>query len=827
MKLQKKVLLAFSILFISVLVLISIFFSTILLASYTTLEEQHIEKDLDQAVKKLNEEFSTLSAIVSDWGPWDDTYNFVNGNDPEYAKSNLMVTAFNNLKINLFIIINNKGEVVYSGAYDLQNKVIIPVPALFQRPLDHTHPLMNMSDPHYITARILMLPDYPMIIASHPIVRSDFSGQPQGVVIMGRYLDKAEISRLAALTQPRLAFTRIDDPTLSRDFVSNIRENSGSSPGIIQQLNGDEIAGYALIPDIYGNDAFVLQITEDRDIYRQGLYTTVQVLLIIIVSSLFLGLVVIILLNRFLLKRMDSLAVQVYTIGKSGRTIDHVEIEGDDELSVLATEINRMLVTIEQTQQKVQVSEARFRGLAENLPLTIFEMDIYGKLLYANKTGNKTFGVTEEKIAQGINVRDFLSPDNIEIMERGLALVLSGGQAPGNIYPLTRADGSQIQAIVSTSLMYQEGHVIGFRGVIFDISDRLKLEKELKESEEKYHTIADFTYSWEFWIGPDGNYIYVSPSCERITGYLPEEFVVDQNLMITIVHPDDRDRVLHHLSHIESIFKEKDAFEFRIITRSGKERWISHEYQPVHGRNGEFLGLRGSNRDITRHKQAEEALHESNQKLRLLTGITRHDILNKLSAAKILQDLALHTSDPGKVKEYISQAQEAGDLIEETIGFTREYENFGIVSSGWQQIYNLIDSAKTELSLDGVTVINQIPEDLEVYADPIIRKVFTTLMENAIRHGGDITFIRFFCSKFVDTLSITCEDDGVGVQPEEKSLIFDHGYGKHTGIGLFLVREILSITGLSIQECGEPGKGAGFEILVPAGKFRIHREDEK
>ncbi|MCX6698724.1 MAG: hypothetical protein NTV68_02160, partial [Methanomicrobiales archaeon] len=183
MKLQKKTLLIFVILLISVLVVISVFFSTILLASYSALEVKYVEKDLDQAVKKLNDEYSTLSAIVSDWGPWDDTYNFVNGNDPEYIQSNLLIPGFDNLNLNLIVITNNKGEVVYSGAYDLVNKVMVPVPASVLAQLDLTHPLMNMSDPHHVTAGILMLPENPMIVASEPIVRSDFSGLPQGVVI--------------------------------------------------------------------------------------------------------------------------------------------------------------------------------------------------------------------------------------------------------------------------------------------------------------------------------------------------------------------------------------------------------------------------------------------------------------------------------------------------------------------------------------------------------------------------------------------------------------------------------------------------------------------
>lgn len=232
--------------------------------------------------------------------------------------------------------------------------------------------------------------------------------------------------------------------------------------------------------------------------------------------------------------------------------------------------------------------------------------------------------------------------------------------------------------------------------------------------------------------------------------------------------------------------------------------------------------LAGYTIDITERKQAEEALSESNKKLRLLTSLTRHDIYNQLSAVNLSLDMAIDSLDLTEVHESFSRAQRSCERIKEIIGFTREYENFGIISSNWQPIHHLIESAKMEISFGSATLENRIPEDLEVYADPIIRKVFTTLMENAIRHGGEISRIRFFSQESDNSLFITCEDDGLGVPPEEKFLIFNHGYGSNTGIGLFLAREILSITGLTIRETGSFEEGARFEITVPAGRYRMY-----
>jgi len=484
MKLQEKSLLVFVVLLISVLVVISIFFSTILLASYSALEEQYITKDLNQAVNKLNEEYSTLSALVSDWAPWDDTYNFVNGDEPEYIESNLLSPSFDNLNLNLIIMTNNKGEMVFSGAYDLKEKVMVPVPEVFSGHLDLKDPLMNMSDPHQITAGILMLPEDPMIVASQPIVRSDFSGQPQGVVIMGRYLDKAEIARLSTLTRPTLAFYRTGDPSLSPDLVSQIRENSGSAPGIIRQLNTDQVAGYALVRDIYGNDALVLQITEARDIYRRGTDTTIQVLLILLAGGLFLGLVIVILLDRVVLRRIGSLALQVNTIGKSGSLTDHVKIEGDDELSELAIEINRMLATIEKFHRELGASEARFREMSDLLPQIIFELDTNANITYTNKYGLELFGVSEKELAQGLHARQFLIPEDIDRIYGNLKKVAGGQKSPGEIYTMVKKDKTTLRAILFTSPIIRDGRLEGFRGSGIDISERLQLEEALVESQE-------------------------------------------------------------------------------------------------------------------------------------------------------------------------------------------------------------------------------------------------------------------------------------------------------------------------------------------------------
>ena len=127
-----------------------------------------------------------------------------------------------------------------------------------------------MSDPRNMTTGILMLPGVPMLVVSQPVVCSDYYGPLQGIIIMGRYHNRVEISRLSGLTQPSLAFIRMDNPSLSRDLLSRIREKMGTSSGVFQPLNENFVAVSALIRDIYGNEALVLRIIEPWEIYHQG-----------------------------------------------------------------------------------------------------------------------------------------------------------------------------------------------------------------------------------------------------------------------------------------------------------------------------------------------------------------------------------------------------------------------------------------------------------------------------------------------------------------------------------------------------------------------------
>jgi PAS domain S-box-containing protein len=197
------------------------------------------------------------------------------------------------------------------------------------------------------------------------------------------------------------------------------------------------------------------------------------------------------------------------------------------------------------------------------------------------------------------------------------------------------------------------------RNLLAHIKSLLRLkaaEDNLRQSELKFRTVADFTYDWEYWIAPDACILYMSPSSERITGYQRDEFINNPELLIDIIHKDDRYTVTDHLNHVEP--SDVHIVDFRIITRNGEERWIAHQCQPIFDDGGKFLGRRVSNRDITDRKFLEQEkqnliddLQTALSEVKKLSGF-----LPICSSCKKIRDDKGYWSE---VERYISEHSEA------------------------------------------------------------------------------------------------------------------------------------------------------------------------
>jgi signal transduction histidine kinase len=233
------------------------------------------------------------------------------------------------------------------------------------------------------------------------------------------------------------------------------------------------------------------------------------------------------------------------------------------------------------------------------------------------------------------------------------------------------------------------------------------------------------------------------------------------------------------------------------------------------------LAVRIYAHDVTIRHQATSALARANRKLHLLTGITRHDIRNRLTGVLGYIELAKSsTSDPALL-EYLSRSETSAIGIRHQIEFTKEYENLGSGTPAWQDVSSLIAAARTQLDLHGITLEDHV-SGVSIYADPMFAKIIVHLIDNALHHGGtQLNRIRFSGSITPEGYVLVCEDNGVGIIKKDKAAIFKRVIAEDTKIGLFLMQEILALTMIVIRETGEPERGARFELTVPTGAFRV------
>jgi PAS domain S-box-containing protein len=225
-------------------------------------------------------------------------------------------------------------------------------------------------------------------------------------------------------------------------------------------------------------------------------------------------------------------------------------------------------------------------------------------------------------------------------------------------------------------------------------------------------------------------------------------------------------------------------------------------------------------RDISERTRTMQALLQANRKLNLLSSITRHDINNQLTSLIGNIELSKQKAADCSIGEIVEREERAAEVIQQLIAFTRDYQDIGGQTPQWQNLEGIVKRVMTMTGIPRVSILADV-DALEVFSDPMLEKVFFNLVDNSLRHGMTTTEIHFSHQFTENGVVVVCQDNGVGVPYNDKECIFERGVGKNTGYGLFIAREILGITGLSISETGTPGEGARFEILIPRGLYRV------
>ena len=276
-----------------------------------------------------------------------------------------------------------------------------------------------------------------------------------------------------------------------------------------------------------------------------------------------------------------------------------------------------------QAEEALKESEEQFRLVFENANVGMCLVDFDGCLKRVNSQMCEMFGYSQEEL-ESMTVNDISHPEDLDISPKFIKQAVSGEIEHTQFEKrYFHKQGDIVWSQVSSLLVRDsQGAPIHFISHVQDITKRKQVEDELRESEIRFRLLADHAYDWEYWINPDGNYIYISPSCERITGYSAEDFISKPELLFDMVRHDYVEKVHQHYEGERSEETSGFSMKYPIITRNGEECWLEHNCSPVFDGQGRYAGRRGYNRDVTKRVQMEEVLREAELRYRTVADFT-------------------------------------------------------------------------------------------------------------------------------------------------------------------------------------------------------------
>jgi PAS domain S-box-containing protein len=346
------------------------------------------------------------------------------------------------------------------------------------------------------------------------------------------------------------------------------------------------------------------------------------------------------------------------------------------------------------------------------------------------------------------------------------------------------------------------------------IAEHRKVEKALVDSETKYRALVENISEVIFTLNDHDLITYVSPAIRNLTGYGPSDLMGKR--LQEFIYADDTVSFERGLDLARRGMA--GPFEFRLMTLHSSVIWVQVSGKILADKPG-GSGFHGIIADINERKRVEDALRHATRQIILLNSITRHDILNGIMSLRHSLELIRDEPLTEKQLHYIEQQEKTIAQIQHQINFTRYYQNIGVRPPRWNDIGERFSAAAGTIPLGNITIAAGV-KNIAVFSDDLIERVFANLIENTLEHGVKATTIRFLSKPQGKDLVLVYEDDGVGIPQEENELVFEHTRRGRISYGLFFSREVLAITGLSMRETGEPGKGVRFEILVPEGLFR-------
>lgn len=371
--------------------------------------------------------------------------------------------------------------------------------------------------------------------------------------------------------------------------------------------------------------------------------------------------------------------------------------------------------------------------------------------------------------------------------------------------------------------------------VFSDVTEDKRTKKALRKSSEEARSLLEFQNKvidtaivWIDMLDREGNVTLWNRAAELVSGYSREEVFGHKRIWEWLYpDPEYREKIFAHakrtIEHKESAMQD---FETVITCKDGVKKTISWYANNVVDEKGEPVGSIAMGTDVTELREAERELKAAieklgimNEKLRVVGGLTRHDVRNKLSVISGNAYLAKkELVGNSKVQNYLREMEVAVGQVVRIFDFAKAYEMLGVEELVYVDVEKTVNEAVSLFSdLKGVKVANDC-HGLNVLADSLLRQLFYNLVDNSLKYGQKTTRIGIhYDEASQDELKLVYNDDGVGIPADEKPKLFKEGYstGGSTGYGLYLIGKMVEVYGWTIRETGTPGKGAEFTMIIP------------
>jgi len=454
----------------------------VVLSSYTNLEARDARQNIERVRSALRDDLSSLRNTASDYAAWDQTYAFMGGANPDFPRVEILDENLSRIKVSLLLLIDSKGQVVFSKSFDLRNNRETPLPDGLHNHLSRSGPLVD-SRPDPVSG-ILVLPKEVMFIVTHPVLTSAGQGPARGALIMGRPLDTTEIAHLAETTHLPVSISRLDEKPqpVDGEAASSL---SKQSPLLVRPLDEERLGAYAIEEDIYGTPCLMVKVEMPRDIYRQGQATFRYFLISLLAAGAAFGLIVVALLRKVILSRITRLSHNVIEVGESGDLSARVSVAEEDELSTLSTAINHMLDDLEQTRTEQRKSRERFRRLVETTNVIPWESDAAtGRFTYVGPQAARLLGYPVEDWQKENFLADHLHPqDRDETIKFCMEKAASEREYEIE-YRLIAADGREVWFRDFVSVVAGSNKPEMLQGFLIEITERKRFESALQQSKE-------------------------------------------------------------------------------------------------------------------------------------------------------------------------------------------------------------------------------------------------------------------------------------------------------------------------------------------------------